>query len=179
MYYLFFKYYFKLLFKLLKSKFHKSTRVSTKWLNLLRMKRNEFCAIYFCAICAKKKLSRLLLDNLFRILVQKLPALEELNSKKRTPSPTVWFLWNCGIAQNVSCRIAQNLRFAKTVKGNFARNDFCEWFRKLLFFTQNWCAKKEKFCVLFRKNCATVLRMETLIKTTEFFQYFFLCYLLY
>ena len=30
------------------------------------------------------------------------------------------------------------------------------------FFAQNWCAKKEKFCVSFRKNCAKVLRMETL-----------------
>ena len=39
----------------------------------------------------KLKLSRLLLDNLFRILVQTLPALEELNSKKHTPSPTVDF----------------------------------------------------------------------------------------
>ena len=31
------------------------------------------------------------------------------------------------------------------------------------FFAQNWCAKKEKFCVSFRKNCAKVLRMETLL----------------
>ena len=30
------------------------------------------------------------------------------------PSSTVWFLRNCGIAQNSSCRIAQNLSFAKT-----------------------------------------------------------------
>ena len=30
------------------------------------------------------------------------------------------------------------------------------------FFAQNWCATKEKFCVPFRKNCAKVLRMETL-----------------
>ena len=58
--------------------------------------------------------------------------------------------------------LSMKRNFAKTVKGNFARNDFCEWLRKLLFFAQNWCAKKEKFCVSFRKNCATVLRMETL-----------------
>ena len=76
-----------------------------------------------------------------------------LNSKKHTPSPTVWFLRNCGIAQNFS--------FAKAELGNFARNDFCEWLRKLLFFfAQNWCAKKEKFCVSFHKNCAKVLQME-------------------
>ena len=38
----------------------------------------------------KLKFSRLLLNNLFRILVQNLPALEELNSKKHTiMSPTV------------------------------------------------------------------------------------------
>ena len=63
--------------------------------------------------CPKLKLSRLLLDNLFWILVQNLPALEELNSKKHTPSPTVWFLRNCGIAQNSSYGIAQNLSFGK------------------------------------------------------------------
>ena len=78
--------------------------------------------------------------------------LPELNSKNHTPSPTVWFLRNCGIAQNLS--------FAKAEKGNFARNDFCEWLRKLFFFR----AKKEKFWVLFRKNCAKVLRMETLCR---------------
>ena len=37
--------------------------------------------------CPKLKLSRLLMDNLFWILVQNLPALEELNSKKHKPSP--------------------------------------------------------------------------------------------
>ena len=113
--------------------------------------------------CPKLKLSRLFLNNLFRILVQNLPALEEINSKKHTPSPTIWFLRNCGIAQNSSCRIAQNLSFAKAEWGKFARNDFCEWLRKLLFFfAQNWCTKKEKFCVSFRKNCAKVLQMESL-----------------
>ena len=30
------------------------------------------------------------------------------------------------------------------------------------FFAQNWCTKKEKFCISFRKNCAIVLRMVTL-----------------
>ena len=94
--------------------------------------------------CPKLKLSRLLLDNLFRILVQNLPALEELNSKKHTPSPIVWFLRNCGIAQNISCRIVQNLSFAKTVKGNLAWNDFCEWLRKLLFFRAKLMCKERK-----------------------------------
>ena len=86
--------------------------------------------------CPKLKLARLLLDNLFRILVQNLPALGKLNSKKHTPSPTVWFLRNCGIAQNLS--------FAKTVKGNFARNDFCQWLRKLLFFRAKLMRKERK-----------------------------------
>ena len=94
--------------------------------------------------CPKLKLSRLLLDNLFRFLVQNLPALEELNSKKHTPSPIVWFLRNCGIAQNISCRIMQNLSFAKTVKGNLAWNDFCEWLRKLLFFRAKLMCKERK-----------------------------------
>ena len=70
--------------------------------------------------------------------------LPELNSKKHTPSPTVWFLQNCGIAQNISCRIVQNLSFAKTVKGNLAWNDFCEWLRKLLFFRAKLMCKERK-----------------------------------
>ena len=41
----------------------------------------------------------------------------ELNSKKHTQSPTIWFLRNCGIEQNSSCGIAQNLSFAKAEKG--------------------------------------------------------------
>ena len=39
------------------------------------------------------------------------------------------------------------------------------------FFVQNWCAKKEKFCVSFRKNCAKVLRMETLRLTLIYNSY--------
>ena len=39
------------------------------------------------------------------------------------------------------------------------------------FFAQNWCAKKEKFCVSFRKNCAKVLRMETLLWTQRLFRF--------
>ena len=60
----------------------------------------------------------------------------ELNSKKHTPSPTIWFLRNCGIAQNLS--------FAKAELGNFARNDFCEWLRKLLFFRAKLMRKERK-----------------------------------
>ena len=120
--------------------------------------------------CPKLKLPRKLLDlnssslslvNYVKVTNRETfqnKILPELNSKKHTPSPTVWVLQNCGIAQNSSCGIAQNLSFAKAEKGNFARNDFCESLRKLLFFR----AKKEKFCVSFRKNCAKVLRMETL-----------------
>ena len=65
-------------------------------------------------------------------------------SRKHTPSPIVWFLQNCGIAQNSSCRIVQNLSFAKTEKGNFTRNDFCEWLRKLLFFRAKMMRKERK-----------------------------------
>ena len=68
----------------------------------------------------------------------------ELNSKKHTPSSTVWVLRNCGITQNSSCGIAQNLSFAKAEKGNFARSDFCEWLRKLLFFRAKLMRKERK-----------------------------------
>jgi len=93
-----------------------------------------------CA-CPKLKLSRRLLDNLFRILVQNLPALEELNSEKRT--------LYCGIAQKRNRAIWREMTFA---------NDCAN----CCVFAQNWCAKKEKFCVSFRKNFAKVLLMETL-----------------
>ena len=68
----------------------------------------------------------------------------ELNSKKHTPSPTVWFLRNCGIAQNYSCGIAQNLSFAKAESSKFAQNDFCKWLRKLLFFRAKLMRKERK-----------------------------------
>ena len=73
-------------------------------------------------VCPKLKLSKLLLDNLFWILVQNLSALEELNSKIHTPSPTVWFLRNCGISQNSSCRIAQKRNRAILREMTFVNN---------------------------------------------------------
>ena len=86
----------------------------------------------------------------------------ELNSKKHTPSPTVWFLRNCGFPQNSCCGIAQNLSFTKT--------EFCaKWLMQMIaqivfFVAKNWCAKKEKFCISFHENCAKVLPMETLLQ---------------
>ena len=83
--------------------------------------------------CPKLKLSRLLLDNLFRILVQNLPALEELNSRKHTPSPIVWFLRNCGISQKGQFCAKWFVRMIAQRKKNFAfrsakiAQQFCEW----------------------------------------------------
>ena len=68
----------------------------------------------------------------------------ELNSKKHTPSPFVWVLRNCWIAQNLS--------FAKAEKGNFARNDFCEWLRKLLFFRAKLMRKERKILRFVPQN---------------------------
>ena len=61
-------------------------------------------------------------------------------------------LWNCA-----------KLEFRKSGIGQFC----AKWLLRMIganccFFAQNWCAKKEKFCVSFRKNCAKVLQMETL-----------------
>jgi len=95
--------------------------------------------------CPKLKLSRLLLDNLFRILVQNLPALEELNSKKHTPSPTVWFLRNCGIAQNSSCRIAQNkLEFRKSGIGQFCAKWLLRMIAQIVVFSRKTDAQRKK-----------------------------------
>ena len=59
----------------------------------------------------------------------------ELNSKKHTVTNRLIFtkLRNC-----------ENLSFAKAEKGNFARNDFCEWLRKLLFFPAKLMRKERK-----------------------------------
>ena len=85
----------------------------------------------------------------------------ELNSKKHTPSPTVWFLRNCA---KLKLRNCAKLKFRKSGIGQFLREMTLRMIAQIVvFFAQNWCAKKEKFCVSFRKNCAKVLRMETLI----------------
>ena len=105
--------------------------------------------------CPKLKLSRLSLYNLFRILVQNLPAMEELNAKKHTPASTVWFY---EIAELRKTWVSEKRNRAILREMTFA-NDCAN----CCFFAQNWCSKKEKFCVSFRKNCAKVLRMETLL----------------
>ena len=88
----------------------------------------------------------------------------ELNSKKHTPSPTVWFLRNCGIAQNSSCGICKTWVSQKRNSAILREMTFANYCANCCFFAQNWCAKKEKFCISFRKNCAKVLRMETLFQ---------------
>ena len=81
----------------------------------------------------------------------------ELNSKKHTSSPTVWFyeivvLRKTYVSQKRNKAILHEMTFA---------NDCAN----CCFFAQNWRAKKEKYCVSFRKNCAKVLRMGTLYQT--------------
>ena len=77
----------------------------------------------------------------------------ELNSKKHTPSPTVWFLRNCRIAQNSSCGIVQNLSFARAEKHNL-QNDFCELLRKLLFFhAKLMCIGRKILRFVLQKFC--------------------------
>ena len=57
------------------------------------------------------------------------------------------------------------LEFCKSGIGQFCAKWLLRMIAQIIvfFFAQNWCAKKEKFCVSFRKNCAKVLRMETLL----------------
>ena len=78
----------------------------------------------------------------------------ELNSKKHTPTNRLIFtkLRNCAkLSQTRNWAILREMTFA-----NYCAN--------CCFFAQNWCAKKEKNCVSFRKNCAKVLRMEPLVE---------------
>ena len=108
--------------------------------------------------CPKLKLSRLLLDNLFRILVQNLPALESTRSelvllagmdskssfKRKTLVAELYKTW---VSQKGNRAILREMTFA---------NDCVNCC---------FCAKEEKFCLSFRKNCAKVLWMETLLMT--------------
>ena len=89
----------------------------------------------------------------------------ELNSKKHTLSPTVWFLRNCGIADLSETLVAELHKtwvLQKRKRAILREMTFANDCTNCCFFAQNWCAKKEKYCVLFRKNCAEVLRMETI-----------------
>ena len=83
----------------------------------------------------------------------------ELNSKKHTPSPTVWFLRNC-VAE-----LRKNWVLQKRNRAILRELTFANDCANCCFFAQNWRAKKEKFCVSFRKNFAKVLRMETLFQS--------------
>ena len=70
-------------------------------------------------------------------------------------------------------RIVELRNYAKLELGKSGIGQFCaKWLLQMIvqiavFFAQNWCATKEKFCVSFHKNCAKVLRMETLLQRVE------------
>ena len=62
-------------------------------------------------------------------------------------------------------------RVAKKRKRTILREmTFANGSANCCFFAQNRCATKEKFCVSFRKNCAKVLRMETLVQIPIFLE---------
>ena len=66
-------------------------------------------------------------------------------------------------------RIVELRNYAKLELGKSGIGQFCaKWLLQMIaqiavFIAQNWCATKDKFCVSFHKNCAKVLRMETLL----------------
>ena len=60
----------------------------------------------------------------------------ELNSKKHTPSPTVLVLRNCGIAQNLS--------FAKAVKGQFCAKWLLRMIAQIVVFSRKTDAQRKK-----------------------------------
>ena len=114
--------------------------------------------------CPKLILSRLLLDNLFRILVQNLPALEKLNSKKHTPSHLHQPFDFYEIAELRKTLVAELCITwdSKNRNGQFCTKWLLRMIEQIVVF---FCTKKEKFSVWFCKNCATVLRMVTLCIT--------------
>ena len=76
-----------------------------------------------------------------------------------------WILRNTHTVTNrlifTKLRNCAKLEFRKSGTGQFC----AKWLLRMIaqivvFFAQNWCAKKEKFCVSFHKNCAKVLQME-------------------
>ena len=69
----------------------------------------------------------------------------ELNSKKHTPSPTVWVLRNCGIAENSSCGIAQNLSFAKAERAILREMTFANDCANCCFSRKTDAQRKKNF----------------------------------
>ena len=131
--------------------------------------------------CPKLKLSRKLWDlnasklslvNYVKVTNRKTfqhKIFPELNSKKHTPSPIPFDFYE--IAELRKTIVAELRKTWVSKKRNRAILREMTWMiaQIVVFFAQNWCAKKEKFCVSFCKNCAKVLRMETLnlIKNVE------------
>ena len=100
--------------------------------------------------CPKLKLSRLLLDNLFWIMVQNLPALENTRSElvllARIDSKSS-FECKTLVAELRKTWVSQKRNRAILREMTFA-NDCAN----CCFFTENCPAKEEKFCVLFCKK---------------------------
>ena len=111
--------------------------------------------------CPKLKLSRQLwdLNSSLLSLVNYVKGTNrkifpELNSKKHTPSPTIDFY---EIAELPKTWVLQKRNRAILREMSFA-NDCAN----CCFFRAKLMRKERKFYVSFRKNCAKVLRMETL-----------------
>ena len=92
----------------------------------------------------------------------------ELNSKKHTPSPIPFDFYEIAeLRKTIVAELRKTWVSQKRNREILREMTFANDCANCCFFAQNWCAKKEKFFVSFRKNCAKVLRMETLVRTRE------------
>ena len=90
--------------------------------------------------------------------------LPELNSKKHKPSPPFDFYEIAELRKTLVAELCKTWVSKKQNSAILREMTFANYCANCCFFAQNWCAKKEKNCVSFRKNCAKVLRMETLVE---------------
>ena len=68
----------------------------------------------------------------------------ELNSKKHTRHQPFNFYEIAELRKTLVAELRKTWVSQNAEKGNFARNDFCEWLRKLLFFRAKLMRNKRK-----------------------------------
>ena len=89
----------------------------------------------------------------------------ELNSKKHHRPQPFDFYEIAELRKTLVAELRKTWVSQKQNRAILREMTFANDCANCCFFAQNWCAKKENFCVSFRKNCAKVFWMETLMPT--------------
>ena len=102
--------------------------------------------------CPKLKLSRLLLDNLFRILVQTFQHWKNWILRNTHRHQPFNFYEIAELRKTLTADLRKTRVSQKRNRAILREMTFANDCANCCLFAQNWCAKKEKFSVSFRKN---------------------------